>query len=224
MQIDTCAKCHSRRYQVHEDFRPGRPLLDYYEPVLLSAGLYQADGQILDEVYEYDSFLQSKMHANHVVCSNCHDPHSLKLKFTGNRLCEQCHLAAKFDTPAHHHHTVGSTGSQCIQCHMASRMYMVIDERRDHSFRIPRPDLSATLGTTNACNNCHTKPNETFAWAAAAIKKWYGDKKPTDPHWGPAFKAGRAAARKARNCCRADRAKLDTIGRAGDGNRSVGEL
>ncbi len=86
-QLETCAKCHARRYQVHEEFRSGKPFFNYYEPVTLAAGLYQPDGQILDEVYEYDSFLQSKMHANHVQCSNCHDPHSLKLKFEGNRLC-----------------------------------------------------------------------------------------------------------------------------------------
>ncbi len=197
VQLETCAKCHSRRYQVHEDFRPGRPLMDNYEPVLLLAGLYQADGQILDEVYEYGSFLQSKMHANHVRCSDCHDPHSLKLKFAGNALCTQCHEPhnpAKFDTPAHHHHAIGSPGAQCINCHMASRLYMVIDERRDHSFRLPRPDLSAKLGTTNACNKCHTKPNETSQWAADAIKKWFGDKPNREPHWGPAFKAGRDGA------------------------------
>jgi tetratricopeptide (TPR) repeat protein len=194
VQIEMCAKCHARRYQVHEGFRPGRPFMDYYEPVVLSAGLYQADGQILDEDYEYDSFLQSKMFANHVRCSDCHEPHSLKLRFEGNRLCAQCHDAAKFDTTAHHHHQAGTPGAQCINCHMASRLYMVIDERRDHSFRIPRPDLSKQLGTTNACTNCHTAANETNQWAADAIKKWYGDKTILAPHWGPAFKAAAEAS------------------------------
>jgi tetratricopeptide (TPR) repeat protein len=192
-QLETCAKCHARRYQIHENFRSGKPFFDYYEPVVLANTLYQPDGQILDEVYEYDSFLQSKMHANHVKCSDCHDPHSLKLKFEGNRLCAQCHDPAKFDTEAHHHHKDGTAGAQCINCHMATRMYMVIDERRDHSFRIPRPDLSVALGTSNACNNCHTRADETFQWAADAVKKWYGERKSTDAiHWGVAFKAGRA--------------------------------
>jgi predicted CXXCH cytochrome family protein len=193
VQTEMCAKCHARRYQVHEDFRPGRPLFDHYEPVTLAAGLYQADGQILDEVYEYDSFLQSKMHANRVLCTNCHDPHSLKVKFTGNKLCAQCHDPAKFDTVGHHHHQEGTPGAQCINCHMPTRMYMVIDERRDHSFRVPRPDLSVALGTTNACNHCHTKPEEPAQWAADAITKWYGPRKPNEaPHWGPAIAAGRS--------------------------------
>ena len=192
-QLETCAKCHARRYQVHEDFRPGQSFLDHYEPSLLAANLYHADGQILDEVYEYGSFLQSKMYANRVQCTDCHDPHSLKLKFTGNQLCAQCHVPAKYDTPAHHHHPAGSTGSQCVECHMPSRLYMVIDSRRDHSFRVPRPDLSVELGTPNACNDCHKQPDETFQWAADAVRKWYGDKRPDDPHWAPAIAAARAA-------------------------------
>lgn len=193
VQLEACAKCHSRRHQVHEDFRPGEPLLDYYEPQLLAAGLYEADGQILDEVYEYGSFVQSKMYANRVLCSDCHDPHSLKLKFAGNQLCGQCHVPAKYDTPAHHHHPLGSAGAQCVECHMASRLYMVIDRRRDHSFRVPRPDLSVALGTPNACNDCHTGEQENFEWAAEAVRKWYGDKRANDVHWAAAFAAGRAA-------------------------------
>jgi tetratricopeptide (TPR) repeat protein len=193
VQIETCAKCHARRNPIHEDFRPGGQFMDHYEPFLLHEGIYHANGQILDEVYEYGSFLQSKMHANHVRCSDCHDPHSLKLKFVGNQLCAQCHVPGKYDTPAHHHHTAGSAGAQCIECHMPARLYMVIDKRRDHGFRVPRPDLSVEFGTPNACNDCHTKENETPQWAADAVKKWYGDKRPDDPHWTPAFAAGRAA-------------------------------
>jgi Flp pilus assembly protein TadD len=193
VQLETCAKCHARRYQVHEDFRPGRPFLDYYEPSLLSAGLYEVDGQIRDEVYEYGSFLQSKMHGNRVRCSDCHDPHSLKLKFEGNALCAQCHVPAKYDTPAHHHHPAGSAGAQCIECHMPSRLYMVIDERRDHSFRVPRPDISVELGTPNACNDCHTRDDETFEWAADTVRKWYGETRGDEPHWAPAIAAGRAS-------------------------------
>lgn len=193
-QVELCAKCHSRRYQVHEGFRPGKPLLDYYEPALLEEGLYFANGQIEDEVYEYGSFLQSKMFANHVKCSDCHDPHSLDLKFTGNRLCAQCHEPAKYDAPSHHHHPRGTAGAQCVACHMPSRLYMVIDERHDHGFRVPRPDLTVEFGTPNACNDCHTVPEENAEWATAAIRKWFGDKRPDDPHWTAAIEAGRRAA------------------------------
>jgi tetratricopeptide (TPR) repeat protein len=194
VQVDTCAKCHARRNQIHEDFRPGGQFLDYYEPQLLSdERLYHANGQILDEVYEYGSFLQSRMHANQVRCSDCHDPHSLRLKFTGNKLCTQCHVPGKYDTPTHHHHKEGSAGAQCIECHMPARLYMVIDKRRDHGFRAPRPDLTVEFGTPNACNDCHTKPEETPQWAADAVRKWFGEKRHDDPHWTPAFAAARSA-------------------------------
>jgi tetratricopeptide (TPR) repeat protein len=189
--LTTCAKCHSHRAQVHEEFRPGHELLDHYLPSLISTGLYFSDGQIRDEVYEYGSFVQSKMYAQRVRCSDCHDPHSLKLKFAGNQLCAQCHLPAKYDTPAHHHHAAGSAGAGCVECHMPARLYMVIDSRRDHGFRVPRPDLSVKLGTPNACTGCHTKPGETNEWAAAAVRNWYGEKRPDDPHWAPAFAAAR---------------------------------
>lgn len=193
VQIETCAKCHSRRHMVHGDFRPGSPLLDYFEPSLITTGLYHENGQILDEVYEHGSFLQSKMHANRVKCSDCHNPHSLKLKFEGNKLCTQCHVAGKYDTPSHHHHPVESTGASCVNCHMPMRTYMVVDDRRDHSFRVPRPDLTVEFGTPNTCNDCHTLPFETPQWAADTVRKWYGEKRPDDPHWTRAFAAANEA-------------------------------
>jgi hypothetical protein len=190
-EIETCATCHSRRSLVHANYRPGEPYLDNFEPSLLHEGLYHADGQILDEVYVYGSFLQSKMHAKGVRCTDCHNPHSLELKFTGNKLCGQCHQPGRYDTPSHHHHPVGSAGAQCIECHMAAQTFMVVDPRRDHSFQVPRPDLSVELGTPNACNNCHTKPAETPAWAAGQVRDWYGEKRADDPHWAHALAAAR---------------------------------
>jgi Tfp pilus assembly protein PilF len=107
-----------------------------------------------------------------VTCSDCHDPHTLKLRGNGNQVCLQCHLAQKYDSPSHHFHKLGSAGALCVECHMPSRTYMVIDPRRDHSIRVPRPDLSVKLGTPNACNQCHS--DKSAQWAVAAINKWYG--------------------------------------------------
>ncbi len=192
-QLESCAPCHSRRTEVHPNFRPGRPLSNYYDVSLLSPGLYHADGQILDEVYVYGSFLQSRMHREGVRCTDCHNPHSLKLKFEGNALCAQCHVPAKYDTPAHHHHKPGTLGASCVECHMPETTYMVVDPRRDHSIRVPRPDLSVAIGTPNACNNCHTMPYESAQWAADKIVEWYGEKRPDDPNWAKAIAGGREA-------------------------------
>jgi len=191
-QIQSCAPCHSRRNVVHRRFRPGQPLLDFYEPALLEEGLYYADGQIRDEVYVYGSFVQSRMYHEGVRCTDCHDPHTARVKFPDNRLCTQCHLAGKYDGPAHHHHRVGSAGALCVECHMPATTYMVVDPRRDHSLRVPRPDLSVRLGTPNACNRCHHTEGETPQWAAETVIRWYGTKHPDDPRYGPAIAAGRS--------------------------------
>jgi predicted CXXCH cytochrome family protein len=190
-QIESCGMCHSRRGVVFPGFRPGDALMDYYDPSLLDETLYYADGQILDEVYVYGSFLQSRMYHEGIRCSDCHDPHSLQLKFQGNRLCSQCHQAGKYDAPAHHHHAIGSVGALCVECHMPEATYMAVDPRRDHSLRIPRPDLTVSIGTPNVCNRCHTKPEETPQWAAAKVDEWYGTHRLHDPHYGVALAGGR---------------------------------
>ena len=105
-----CAQCHSRRSQIADGYEAGKPFLDYYRPALLSRPLYHADGQQRDEVYNWGSFLQSKMYARGVTCSDCHNPHSGKLRADGNAVCATCHLPAKYDTPAHHRHQAGERG------------------------------------------------------------------------------------------------------------------
>ena len=79
-EIETCAHCHSRRGADWADVGPGAPIGDSYRVALLDDDLYFPDGQIRDEVYEYGSFLQSRMFHAGVTCSDCHEPHSLKLR------------------------------------------------------------------------------------------------------------------------------------------------
>lgn len=188
-EIQVCAQCHSRRSTRFPGARPDHKFLDHFNLSLLEEGLYHADGQINDEVYVYGSFLQSKMHAAGVTCSNCHNPHSLKVRAEGNALCAQCHLPAKFDTAEHHFHPQGTEGAQCVNCHMPTKTYMQVDARRDHSFRIPRPDLSLAIGSPNACTGCHE--DKSASWAAEILEKKFG--KP-EPHYGETLFAGRHGA------------------------------
>jgi Tfp pilus assembly protein PilF len=178
-EIRMCARCHSRRGQINEDYVHGQPVGNDYRIALLDPDLYFPDGQINGEVYEYGSFIQSRMYHEGVTCSDCHEPHSLKLRAAGNAVCLQCH-AAKYDSPLHHFHQPRSAGSQCVNCHMPTRTYMVIDARWDHSLRIPRPDLSVALGTPNACTECHT--GKSAQWASDALNKRYGQR-----HTSPGF-------------------------------------
>jgi Flp pilus assembly protein TadD len=169
--VDECARCHMRREQISEAYNFEGTLLDHYSPQLIESPVYHTDGQILDEDYVYGSFIQSKMYQNNVSCKDCHNVHSLKLKLEGNKLCLQCH-EPKYDAKAHHQHQNGSEGSKCINCHMPGKLYMGNDFRRDHSLRIPRPDLSITYNTPNACTQCHTDKNDQWAWNA--FQKYYG--------------------------------------------------
>lgn len=174
LQIKNCAPCHARKTDLAADQIQSNELLDNMIPEIISNENYYADGQINNEDYEYGSFAQSKMYHNNVTCSNCHNPHSGKLLMAGNAMCISCH-DPKYDSPSHHFHTANTESAQCINCHMPEKTYMGNDTRRDHSFRIPRPDQSVVYNTPNTCNSCHTK--QSAKWAIAAIQKWYGPKR-----------------------------------------------
>ena len=174
-QLQVCAGCHSRRSELQQPTAvPG--YFDNYSISPLLEGRYFADGQMLEEVYVTGSFLQSRMHANHVSCTNCHDPHSGKLRLAGNALCLQCHQAPKYQTRAHFFHTPDSPGAQCVSCHMPARTYMGVDVRRDHSFRVPDPVASVQFGVPNACTQCHQDKSDQ--WAADVITARTGRHQP----------------------------------------------
>ncbi|WP_170314627.1 multiheme c-type cytochrome [Aquibium carbonis] len=199
-EVMQCLTCHSRR----EAMQDGNPLpgTDYHDAFsisLLREGVYHPDGSILDEVFEGGSFLQSKMHAQGVRCSTCHEPHSAALRADGNAVCTQCHSPAGnsefpsltlkvYDGPEHHFHAGDGAGAQCVSCHMIERTYMGIDARRDHSFRVPRPDLAPT-GSPNACTDCHD--GQSAEWAIEELARRF----PTSSHRGPHHATTFAAAR-----------------------------
>jgi predicted CXXCH cytochrome family protein len=182
-EVETCGRCHARRAQVWGDYVAGRPLLDTHRPSLLEPGLYFADGQMDGEVYEYGSFLQSRMFRAGVTCSDCHDPHSGGLRATGNAVCTGCHVATRYDGQLHHHHS--PEAASCVDCHMAPRTYMVVDVRRDHSMRVPRPEVAGRVGAPDACSTCHTDRGPS--WAAVAIARWYGAGRSGGPQFAEAF-------------------------------------
>jgi tetratricopeptide (TPR) repeat protein len=192
--VELCAPCHSRRAELGDYDHTGAELLDHMLPSLLEDGLYHVDGQILDEVYVYGSFLQSKMYAREVSCLDCHDAHSMQLHRPGNQLCTSCHQPEVYDAASHHFHKKEvdgqpSDGAQCVKCHMVEKPYMVIDWRADHSLRVPRPDLSAELGTPNACTQSGCHADKPLQWSIDAFTEWYG--RARKPHFGTAFAAAR---------------------------------
>ena len=204
--VELCAPCHSRRAILGDYTHIEPDLLDTMLPSLLTPDLYFADGQILEEVYAYASFTQSKMYARDVRCGDCHNVHSIKRVKDGNALCLQCHREAEYDSKAHHFHKKAGekgdpikspdskkvlfevgTGAECIQCHMPGRYYMGVHYRLDHSIRIPRPDLSVKLSVPDACIRCHV--GKSSRWADETVTKWYGPGR--RPHYGEILQAGR---------------------------------
>jgi tetratricopeptide (TPR) repeat protein len=188
-ELEMCGRCHARAAKISEDWTPGKALLDTHRVTLLEEGMYTADGQMQDEVYNYGSFLQSKMFAAGVTCSDCHDAHSDKLRAADQEVCGLCHASTRYASAQHHHHKEQAAESRCVACHMAVRTYMVVDQRHDHSFRIPRPDESVKYGTPNACNDCHH--DKPAAWAASAVERWYGGVHPGYQRFTAALVAAR---------------------------------
>ncbi|NTV71820.1 MAG: tetratricopeptide repeat protein [Azonexaceae bacterium] len=197
--VDQCAACHARRTRLREETQTGGALLDNYQPDTLRPDLYHPDGQQLAEVFEYGSFRQSRMYQAGVTCADCHAMHSGKLLAEGNALCTRCHgatpnpafpglKARNYESPEHHFHVPGASGSQCVACHMPATNYMVVHGRRDHAIRIPRPDLSRQLQTPNACTTCHQ--DRDAAWASAVLERQFG-KRSQPPHYGEILMAAR---------------------------------
>ena len=222
LQVEACARCHARRSIVSGTYKYGKDFMDMYEPQLLLEPYYYADGQILDEDYVYGSFIQSKKYHQGVRCTDCHNPHTARLRAEGNALCIRCHNPAKskrfktlknknYDTPEHHFHKAGESGASCVECHMPATNYMVVDPRHDHSFRIPRPDLTVKLKIPNACNRCHG--DKSAKWAAEKINKWYPGskaKREEEKQFAEIFAAAQAGETEV---------TTDLIGLAGDSSR-----
>jgi len=171
-QVNMCGYCHSRRSDITGNPFPGSEVMEDYIPELPTSDFFFADGQMNDEDYNYTSFLQSKMFSRNIQCTHCHNPHTNKLKLDGSLVCAQCHAKDRYEAESHTLHTLGTTGVNCISCHMPSKLYMGNDLRHDHSFRIPRPDLTEKYGTPNTCNACHK--DKSPQWAAEALQKHFG--------------------------------------------------
>ncbi|WP_271409708.1 tetratricopeptide repeat protein [Pseudomonas sp. Q1-7] len=195
--VETCARCHARRVPLDDDSHHGQRLMDDYLPSTLTRELYELDGKIKGEVYEYGAFTQSRLYAKGVRCSDCHNPHSTALRAPGNGVCLRCHnpsgqaevegiddrgLTAKnYDSPEHHHHAQGQAGSQCVDCHMPGKTFMGNDVRHDHGFSLPNPARALKLGTPDACLGCHREqPGDQVA---EQFRLWYGEDKATAPRY-----------------------------------------
>ncbi|TPH15903.1 multiheme c-type cytochrome [Litorilituus lipolyticus] len=184
-----CAQCHSRHVQISDkDHIAANEFGERYMLSLINSSLYYPDGQVYDENFVYGSFLQSKMNANGVVCSNCHDPHSAQLTLPQEVICLQCHQADNYANKKHHNHKESSAGAQCVNCHMPETTYMQVDNRRDHGWHIPRPDFAQQFNTPDSCLTCHQ--DKDSQWSDKHVLSWFPDSTiRRDEHFAPVFAA-----------------------------------
>jgi tetratricopeptide (TPR) repeat protein len=219
---EVCSGCHSRRRELVAAPDPRAPFLDNYQPSLLETGLYQADGRIDGEVFEYGSFAQSAMHRAGVTCSHCHDSHSLQLRAAGNALCGQCHRAEHYDRPAHHRHAADSAGAACVACHMPGKTYMGVHFRRDHSLRRPTP-ASVGNGAPDACGGCHA--DKPAGWLQGKLAAWLtSSAKPTTVTNTPATSAISSASPISRATALAERPSRSAVLQAVDASEPLPRL
>lgn len=172
-QLLVCAQCHSRRTQIsNNNHIAAKDLGERYQQTLITNENYYSDGQIYNEVFVLGSFQQSKMYANGVACTNCHDPHSAKLSIPVESVCLQCHSPDTYAQKSHHHHQEHSAGSQCVNCHMPETTYMELDRRRDHGWHKPNPSMARQFGTPDTCLSCHEDKDSD--WSLLHTQEWFG--------------------------------------------------
>ena len=196
-EIETCARCHGRASRISDDYVHGKPPLDTHRLALLDDGLYWNDGQMRDEVYNWGSFVQSRMHAQGVTCSDCHEPHSLKLRAPGNARVravpsagEVRHARSTRTTPRARR----ARRARRATCRRRRTWASIRGTTTRCAFR--GPTSPRKLGAPNACNNCHAK--QTAQWAADAIRQWTGKPPASYQNFAAALRAGSLGAPGAR--------------------------
>ena len=193
---DTCIQCHSqgrplnnpiadRFYDWPVGFTVGERLSDYWKFEEHRLGetsfYYFSDGTAHKNRMQGNDFVQSAMYKHGVTCFTCHDPHNSQidssLRKPAAQLCLDCHTPPSPNGPfvksieAHTHHKIGSSGSECIACHMPAIQQTLSNVFvHSHTFSFLPPAKAAENNMPNACNQCHT--DKSLTWSVDALKKW----------------------------------------------------
>ena len=193
---DTCIQCHSQGqplknpiegqyYDWPVGFHQGLNLKDFWKLEEHKLGettfTHFAEGTGHKNRMQGNDFVQSLMYKRGVSCFSCHDVHG-----TGNnadlikpagQLCFNCHGPSSPNGPhaptieAHTHHKNGSTGSDCVSCHMPKIEQTIADINvRSHTFNFITPEMTDLYKIPNPCTSCHA--DKTTAWARDIMKQW----------------------------------------------------
>jgi predicted CXXCH cytochrome family protein len=193
---DTCIQCHSqgrplrnpiadRYYDWPVGFHMGMDLKDYWQLEDHKAGettfTHFPDGTAHKNRMQGNDFVQSAMYTHGVSCFSCHDVHGTAnpadLIKPAGVLCLQCHGPQSPNGPRaatieqHTHHKAGSSGNECIACHMPQIEQTIADVNvRAHTFRFITPAEGERLKMPNGCQSCHA--GKGAAWATEQLRGW----------------------------------------------------
>ncbi|MBV8831226.1 MAG: cytochrome C [Acidobacteriaceae bacterium] len=193
---DTCIQCHSqgqplqnpiegKYYDWPVGFHVGEKLQDHWKLEEHKLGettfTHFADGTAHKNRMQGNDFVQSVMYERGVKCSSCHDVHgtdndALLIK-PANVICLECHGPGSPNGPhvstieEHTHHKVGSTGNECVACHMPRIEQTIADVNvRSHTFRFVSPAMTDKYKIPNPCTDCHK--DKSTVWAMQQLKSW----------------------------------------------------
>ena len=193
---DACIQCHSqgkplknpvegRYYDWPVGYEPGKDLKDYWQLEDHKAGdttfTHFADGTAHKNRMQGNDFVQSAMYTHGVACFSCHDVHgtanNADLIKPASVMCLTCHGPSSPNGPraasaeAHSHHKAGSSGNECIACHMPSIEQTIADVNvRAHTFRFIAPAEGERLKIPSPCVTCHA--DKSAAWATQQLRTW----------------------------------------------------
>ena len=193
---DTCIQCHSqgrppanpiegKYYDWPVGYRVGLNLRDFWQLEDHKLGeqtfTHFPDGTAHKNRMQGNDFVQSVMYRRGITCFTCHDVHGTQnyaqLRKPADQLCLDCHGPMSLNGPReatleeHTHHKAGSTGSQCVACHMPKIETTIADVKvQAHTFSFLYPSMTDKYKIPNPCTMCHT--DKTTAWAADAIRSW----------------------------------------------------
>jgi predicted CXXCH cytochrome family protein len=128
---------------------------------------------------EYSDAMRGSCYSQ-LACVHCHNPHQAigarwsRSAEAEDAVCLKCHQQYRPDDKRvqHTHHSAGSDGAHCMNCHMPRINEGVEDVVRTHMIYSPTRADMLEANHPNACNLCHT--DKPIDWTLDALKKWYG--------------------------------------------------
>ncbi len=193
--LEAEAKRGRKRFLPGEDLDAQRKFIFSREEAekVRAGGSFWPDGQIRVAGREYNGLLQSPCFSHgdsekkRMSCLSCHEMHphnsspeeleewradQLIRGMRTNEACLGCHEEFADKIEEHTHHSAGSSGSLCYNCHMSFTTYGLMKALRSHTIESPSVRTSLETGRPNACNQCHL--DKTLSWTADKLREWYG--------------------------------------------------